>query len=106
VIQRKSPRFAVQLPIRFADDTADTGGTILNISHDGCMITANRTPDTATYLRLDLHLREGEPPVKVSLAAVRWSSKSQFGLEYIKVGSEERERLKHFMNMLEQSPGF
>jgi len=106
VIQRKSPRFAVQLPIRFQDDTADAGGTILNISQDGCMITASRTPDTAMYLRLDMHLREGEPPVKVGLAAVRWATKSQFGLEYIKVGAEERERLKDFMNMLERSPGF
>lgn len=106
MVPRKSPRFAVQLPIRFTVDDREAGGTILNISHDGCMITAARSPEQAAYLRLEMDLIEGQPPVQVGLAAVRWSSRSRFGLEYIKVGSEERERLKEFMAMLERSPGY
>jgi len=106
VVPRKSPRFAVQLPIRFTEDSRETGGTILNISQDGCMITATRTPDESAYLQLDMDLIEGQPPVQVGLAAVRWSVRNRFGLEYIKVGLDERERLKNFMVMLERSPGY
>jgi len=103
MIPRKSPRFAVQLPIRFGENGREDSGTILNISQDGCMLTAGRIPDTATYLQLDMQIIEGEPPIRVGLAAVRWSSKHQFGVEYIKLDSDEGGRLRHFMKMLERS---
>lgn len=99
---RKSSRFAVQLPLTFSETQQATHGTILNISREGCMVTAEQVPAPPTYLRLDMQLWEGQEPVRVELAAVRWSSGTRFGLEYIKLMPEQRERLVAFMTMLER----
>ncbi|MGE5708755.1 MAG: PilZ domain-containing protein [Nitrospira sp.] len=99
---RKSSRFAVQLPSSFSEAQRATNGTILNISREGCMVIADQVPAPPTYIRLDMQLWEGQEPVRVELAAVRWSSGTRFGLEYIKLMPEQRERLVSFMTMLER----
>nr|WP_173047786.1 PilZ domain-containing protein [Nitrospira sp. KM1] len=104
MVSRKCPRFAVQLEVRFGKEHTETSGTILNLSQDGCMIMTDQPAEPAQYLQLDMYLVDGHAPVRVSLAAVRWSSATRFGLEYIKVGSEEQERLKLFMVTLGENP--
>jgi hypothetical protein len=102
VDSRKSSRFAVQLPLSFFEAEHAMHGIILNISREGCMVTAEHVPAPPTYVRLNMQLREGQEPVHVELAAVRWSSSKKFGLEYIKLMPEQRERLVSFMAMLER----
>jgi hypothetical protein len=101
VIARKHPRFAVQLPVGFTGDQHEGWGTILNISVEGCMITAETAVPSPSYLHVSMHLRQGEPPIQVSLAAVRWVAKNRFGVEYIKVEAGEMERLEAFVAMLD-----
>jgi hypothetical protein len=100
---RKHHRFAVQLPVSFHGDQLknDAQGTILNLSNDGCAITSESIADTAEYLHLTMQLREREDPIAVDLAAVRWTSASRFGVEFIKIRPEEGERLKTFVKKLE-----
>jgi hypothetical protein len=50
-----------------------------------------------------MQLREREEPVQVDLAAVRWSSSTRFGVEFIKIRPEEGERLKKFVKVLEST---
>jgi PilZ domain-containing protein len=104
VESRKSPRFAVQLPLLFSGTDHAGDGTILNISREGCMVTAEHVATPPAYVRLDMQLWEGQEPVHIELAAVRWSSDTRFGLEYIKLDSTQRGRLASFMAMLERSP--
>jgi hypothetical protein len=66
------------------------------------MVIAEQVPVPPNYLRLDMQLWEGQEAVHVELAAVRWSSGTRFGLEYIKLMPEQRERLVSFMTMLER----
>jgi len=98
---RKHTRFAVQLPVSFSGDQLSHGGTILNVSAEGCAITSEIVAGTATYLQLTMELREREEPIQVDLAAVRWSSATRFGVEFIKIRPEEGERLKKFVKALE-----
>jgi PilZ domain len=100
---RKHTRFAVQLPVSFKGDQRSDGGTILNLSEEGCAITAETVADVAVYLQIMMHLRAGEEPVHVDLAAVRWSSATRFGVEFIKIRPEEEERLKTFVKALEST---
>ena len=100
---RKHTRFAVQLPVSFKGDQLSDGGTILNVSEEGCAITAETVADVAAYLQMMMHLRAGEEPVQVDLAAVRWSSATRFGVEFIKIRPEEEERLKKFVKALEST---
>jgi hypothetical protein len=57
----------------------------------------------AVYLQLTMQLREREEPVQVDLAAVRWSSATRFGVEFIKIRPVEGERLKKFVKALEST---
>ncbi len=100
---RKSSRFAVQLPLSFTEAQRASNGVILNISREGCMVTAEQVPVVPNYLQLDMQLREGQQAVRVELAAVRWSSGRKFGLEFIKLGADQQERLAAFLTMLEEN---
>lgn len=100
---RKHTRFAVQLPVLFSGDQLSDKGTILNVSAEGCALTSDTIVGTAVYLQLTMHLREQEEPVQVDLAAVRWSSATRFGVEFIKIRPEEGERLKKFVKVLEST---
>jgi c-di-GMP-binding flagellar brake protein YcgR len=99
---RKHTRFAVQLPVSFKGDQFSEG-TILNVSEEGCAITAETIADVAAYLQMLMHLRAGEEPIQVDLAAVRWSSATRFGVEFIKIRPEEEGRLKKFVKALEST---
>jgi len=100
---RKHTRFAVQLPVSFSGDQLSHGGTILNLSAEGCAITSETVSGAAVYLQLAMQLREREEPVQVDLAAVRWSSATRFGVEFIKIRPEEGDRLKQFVKALEST---
>ncbi len=100
---RKHTRFAVQLPVSFSGDQLSHGGTILNLSAEGCAITSETVSGATAYLQLAMQLREREEPVQVDLAAVRWSSATRFGVEFIKIRPEEGERLKQFVKALEST---
>jgi hypothetical protein len=100
---RKHTRYAVQLPVSFSGDQISNGGTILNLSPEGCAIMSDTVAGTAVYLQLKMQLREREEPVQIELAAVRWTSAKRFGVEFIKIRSEEGERLKKFVKTLEST---
>lgn len=100
---RKHTRFAVQLPVSFSGDQLSGEGTILNLSAEGCAIMSEAVSSAAVYLHLKMHLREREEPVQIDLAAVRWSSATRFGVEFIKIRPEEGERLKKFVQALEST---
>jgi hypothetical protein len=100
---RKHTRFAVQLPVSISGDQLSHGGTILNLSAEGCAITSEAVSGAAVYLQLTMQLREREEPVQVDLAAVRWSSATRFGVEFIKIRPEEGDRLKQFVKALEST---
>ena len=103
VESRKNIRYAVQLPVSFNGDqvSGEGEGTILNLSADGCAITSTTVAGPASYMQLTMQLREREEPVRVDLAAVRWSTPARFGVEFIKVRPEEGDRLKRFVKALE-----
>ena len=97
---RKHTRFAVQLPVSFSGDQLSDGGTILNVSAEGCAITSNTVPGAGVYLQLTMHLREREEPIQIDLAAVRWVSTTRFGVEFIKIRPEAGEQLKKFVKAM------
>lgn len=100
---RKHTRYAVQLPVSFSGDQISNRGTILNLSAEGCAIMSDTVAGAAVYLQLNMQLREREEPVQIELAAVRWTSAKRFGVEFIKIRSEEGERLKKFVKVLEST---
>ena len=56
---RKVQRFAVQLPCEFWNNEDKSDGTVLNLSAQGCAMTAEYLPSVSTYVSLDIDLLNG-----------------------------------------------
>lgn len=101
---RKVQRFAVQLPCRVWNNEDQSNGTVLNLSAQGCAITAEHLPSVSTYVSLDIDLLNGEEPATIELAGVRWVSRHRCGLEFIRIQPDILMKLKTFTLLLEQTP--
>jgi len=101
---RKVQRFAVQLPCKLCSNEVTSGGTVLNLSAQGCAITTEHLPSVSTYITLDIELLNGEGSATIELAGVRWVSGHQCGLEFIRIRPDMHMKLKAFTLLLEQTP--
>ena len=102
---RKVQRFAIQLPCSFWNNTDKSEGTVLNLSAQGCAITAVHFPSISTYVSLDIDLLNGtdEGKVTIELAGVRWVSEHRCGLEFIRIQPDMLMKLRAFALLLEQT---
>ncbi|MBX3329054.1 MAG: PilZ domain-containing protein [Nitrospira sp.] len=100
---RKVQRFAVQLPCQFWSNTNKSDGTVLNLSAQGCAITATHLPSVSTYVSLDIDLLNGEGPANIELAGVRWVAEHRCGMEFIRVRPDMLMKLRAFALLLEQT---
>jgi hypothetical protein len=89
--------------VSFHGDHIAGEGTVLNLSPMGCAITAAHAAIPGSYLRLDIRLKEMEAPVHIELSAIRWVSGTRFGLEFIRFGHADGERMRLFVKTLESS---
>lgn len=100
---RKVQRFAVQLPCQLLNDEDKSDGTVLNLSAQGCAVTAEHLPSVSTYVSLDIDLVNGKESVTIELAGVRWVSEHRCGLEFIRVRPDMLMRLRAFALLLDQT---
>ena len=98
---RKIRRYAVQLPCEFIDGENKNGGTILNLSAQGCAMTTDLVPTVSSYFSLRIGLPDGATPIEIELAAVRWVSEQRCGVEFIRISPEMLTQLRSFVLVLE-----
>ncbi len=98
----EAPRFPVGLPISFSSDEVAGGGFLSSLSREGCTVVSDENVQPGTYLVLRLHLPEEYSPLKVDLAVVRWATGLEFGAEFMRLRTEERERLQRLVTSLEK----
>jgi hypothetical protein len=79
----------------FTEDSDD--GTLLDLSRQGARLRINRLFEPGQKLALMLNLPWDEPPVEVRLAAVKWMKDNNVGVEFLKVGDEDRISLDVFL---------
>lgn len=101
---RKIQRYAVQLPCTFGSDEDGSEGMVLNLSAQGCAVTAEQLPSAGTHISLQIDLLNDEVPVGIELAAVRWASGSRCGIEFIKVEPDMLVKLRAFVLLLDETP--
>lgn len=94
---RKYPRFPVQLPISFTAEEVEGEGTIYNLSTGGCAVESNTHVPEDSYLQLRIHIPDHRSPIAIELAAVRWALRREFGVEFISLRGEDRERLLRYL---------
>ncbi len=101
---RYAHRYPVQCPITFLGDHLVGQGTVRNVSTGGWKVESDQAIKHGNYFALRVLLPDQAPPMKVDLAAVRWSSEREFGLEFLQMQPEEQARLRRFVSALEKAP--
>ncbi len=95
--QRQEQRYPVQCSLAYSGDLIDGNGTVFNLSPSGCGIRPTKSVLAGSYLHLFLYLGAEEVPLKIELAVVRWVQASLLGLEFIRISSWQRMRLKQHL---------
>ena len=72
-------------------------GTLLDLSRQGARLRINRLFEPGQKLALMLNLPWDESPVEVRLAAVKWMKDNHVGVEFLKVGDDDRVSLDVFL---------
>lgn len=103
---RRHRRYAVHFPVSLLTDSNAQcqplgTGTVFNLSASGCKVQSASHVETGDYVKLALHIPGEKAPVQVNLASVRWAMGQDFGLEFIAIQSEEHERLREYIRILE-----
>ncbi len=95
---RKHPRFVADLPVSFSGENISGEGTLFDLSIGGCGVSTDASPSFGSVITMSIHLYGDDSPLAIDLAAVRWSVKEKFGVEFIQVGPAQRERLLALVN--------
>lgn len=94
---RYSERIAANVPVSITMGSLVWKGRILDLSIVGCLIESTVSVKKGDSLQLRLSLPGLESSFSVALAAVRWTSGSQFGVEFIKMNERDQRQLNQVM---------
>jgi hypothetical protein len=95
MIAREFPRFRVQFRSSFTSAQIVAGeGTIVDLSIRGCRVESGTSVPASTNLELRIYLAGQDALIDIESAAVRWSMGREFGLEFIRMQSEQQARLR------------
>ncbi len=98
---RKYPRFVADLPVSFSGENIAGEGILIDISLGGCAVSSDTCPAFGSVITLRIHLYGDDSPLVINLAAVRWSDREKFGVEFIQVGAAHLERLQALVKTFE-----
>jgi PilZ domain len=90
-------RIGVEYSAAFSGNTYRANGTVLNLSMVGCRCRTGFAVQKGESLGLLIHVPGYEHPLYVALAEVRWSQGEEFGVEFIHMELEDRQRLAQVM---------
>ncbi len=99
---RDNERIPVDFPVLFADaESGIKNGTVYNLSLGGCAVSTMAMVEPGTNLTLSIRTSNQSLPITVERAAVRWTALGEFGLEFIHLGIDGKERIRR---ILESTP--
>lgn len=98
--ERLQVRFPASFRSAYLDQTIDGEGTVATLSIRGCSLTTQEPLAKGMLLRLHIRNQEQEPPIEISVAAVRSSAREQMGIEFLHLHPAEEARLRRFLQHL------
>ena len=97
--QRQHERYIVEFPARFAGDFEGTG-IVYNLGLGGCKIVTDRPLVVGGMVALSCDIAQQPFAFTVRMAAVRWTLKYEFGIEFLGMEESQRERLARYLQTL------
>ncbi len=97
------PRHRARCSIAFSGKAASGAGTVTNLTNIGCKVESDKGVPEGAEVALRISLLDHEAQINVDEAVVIWSKERQFGLRFIEIGPQARERLRRFVKVLSSS---
>ena len=103
--QRKNLRF----PVKFRSSFSSVGliggeGHIVALSIRGCHIESSIDAQPGASLDVRIQAVEGEPPIHIQAAIVRWSRGGEFGVEFEVIAPTEWALLRDVVRQIGLTP--
>ena len=94
---RKDVRYQVQCPVAFVIDGKAGQGNTFNLSRGGCAIESDMTAASGDPISLEITFPGQPTPIAVELGKVRWATRREFGVEFMVVSGDSKDRLDDFL---------
>lgn len=95
--------FPVFLPVSFDDGVIAQTGTVGDISREGGRIQCTGAVPDMKYIRVEIQLDDPHETLAVDLAVMRWSRNGEFGVEFIRMESDQQARLRNQIRSCEKA---
>jgi len=102
---RRERRLILQCPISIQGNQGVSSGVLFNLSPGGGAIESGAHVQCGTILTLRVHLPSLEQPIEVKEAEVTWKAGDDFGVQFVQLGAQERERLNKVIEDMIQRIG-
>ena len=94
---RKDTRFSVRCPVTYVLEEGTCQGTMFNLSRGGCAIEGDEMAAEGESVSLQL-MAPGQPTaIRVELGKVCWATRREFGVEFMVILEDSKQRLNHFL---------
>ncbi len=94
---RRDVRYQVKCPVAFVVDGKPGEGSIFNLSRGGCAIESEMFAGVDDPVSLQITVSSQPTPITIELGKVRWSTRREFGVEFMVVESGSKRRLDDFL---------
>jgi len=94
---RRDVRYQVKCPVAFVVDGKPGDGTVFNLSRGGCAIETDMYAGVDDPVSLQITVSTQPTPITIELGKVRWSTRREFGIEFMVVERASKRRLDEFL---------
>ena len=94
---RRDVRYQVKCPVAFVVDGKPGEGATFNLSRGGCAIETDLYVGSDEPVSLQITVSSQPTPITIELGKVRWSTRREFGVEFMVVESASKRRLDDFL---------
>ena len=101
---RYSTRKRVTCAVTLSCDGLVGQGQVLDLSVPGCLLETGLPLKHGQFLQLRLTLSNGQPPVRMALAVIRWLNGTKAGVEFIRMSEDDQMRLRSSVRFVHRPP--
>ena len=92
-------RFPLFYPVIFGGAPFVGEGILTNLSLMGCSVMSDREVLCGSDVRMSLLLPSQKPALSIELGTIKWVQGHEFGVEFLRLPLEARERLNSTLRM-------
>jgi c-di-GMP-binding flagellar brake protein YcgR len=94
---RRDVRYQVRCPATFVVDGKPGEGVTFNLSRGGCAIETEMFTAVDDPVSVQIIVSSQSTPIMIELGKVRWSTRKEFGVEFMVVENKSKRQLDDFL---------